>query len=305
MSNILDDNSQTIQLADGRLLGYIEAGDPEGKALFHFHGLNSSRLEVNIIQNEMLKSGIRIIGVDRPGMGLSTFQENRKVLDFVDDIVALADHLAIEKFSVMGTSSGCKYVLACAYKISHRLLSCHIISGASPMEFINDDMDKTTRTLILLLQKAPWLIEPVYWFSFGRYSQEPSKEEKFVSSILFTLGEVDKSLLENDTIKQMLVSAFRESYIQGSRGVAYDARFDLLASSWGFDFKDIEFTPIHFWHGALDKGMPLSMAKIMVDKISGTTLRVFDDEGHLSIAFNKIDVIVEDIVKDMNKNENR
>jgi len=49
MRQLLDENSNTIKLDDGRSLGYIEVGDPEGKALFHFHGLNSSRLEVNIV----------------------------------------------------------------------------------------------------------------------------------------------------------------------------------------------------------------------------------------------------------------
>lgn len=118
---------QMITLTDGRVLGYAESGDPKGKPLFLFHGLNFSRLEVKIVDKEMEKSGVRFIGIDRPGIGLSTFQEDRTVLDIVDDVEALADHLGIEIFSVLGISSGGKYALAYAYKIPHRLRSSNII----------------------------------------------------------------------------------------------------------------------------------------------------------------------------------
>ncbi len=295
MCKLLAENSNTIELADGRALGYTEVGDHEGKALFHFHGLNSSRLEVGMVHEQMLEAKIRCIGIDRPGMGLSTFQENRKVLDIVDDVEELADSLGIEKFSVLGISSGAKYVLACAYKIPHRLISCNIISAATPMEFINNDMDKKIRIFISLVQKIPWLIRPIYWLMYGRLSQNTSKSDQFIENIFATLGYVDKKLLEDATTKKMLLSAFRESYVQGSKGVAYDARFDLIKYSWGFNIEDIEFSNIHFWHGKLDKIIPLSMVISMIEKISGDNLIVYSHEGHISIVIHKIDEIIGNI----------
>ena len=90
----------TLKLDDGRLLGYIETGDLKGKPLILFHGLHSSRLKAKCIEREMYTKGIRLICFDRPGMGLSTFDKNRKVLDIVDDTTALTEHLGIKKFSV-------------------------------------------------------------------------------------------------------------------------------------------------------------------------------------------------------------
>jgi pimeloyl-ACP methyl ester carboxylesterase len=287
--------NQTITLADGRVLGYAEAGDPEGKVLFHFHGLNSSRLEVKMVHEQMLKAKIRFIGIDRPGIGLSTFQENRKVLDIVEELEELADSLGIEKFSVLGISSGAKYVLACAYTIPHRLISCNVISSAAPMEFIDDDMDKEIRIFISFIQKVPWLIRPIYWLLYARLSQNISKSDQFLENIFATLGEVDKKLLKEETVKKMLLEAFRESYIQGSNGVAYDASFDLIKHSWGFKLEDIKFPNIHFWHGALDKGIPLSMVKSMIEKISGATLKVYPHDGHISIVINQIEEIIGEI----------
>jgi pimeloyl-ACP methyl ester carboxylesterase len=96
--------NQTLILKDGRILGYAEAGNPQGKPLFLCHGLHSSRLEVKMFHAEMLDAGIRVISIDRAGMGISTFQKNRQVLDIVTDIEALADRLGIEKLSVLVSS---------------------------------------------------------------------------------------------------------------------------------------------------------------------------------------------------------
>ncbi len=282
-----------LVLDDGRTLGYIETGDPKGKPLFLFHGLHSSRLEAKCIEQEMYNKGIKLICFDRPGMGLSTFQENRKVLDIVDDTIALAENLGIEKFSVLGVSSGAKYALACAYKIPNRLFSCNILAGVSPMELLTDEMPKYNRFFIGLIQRFPSLIYPVYWLLYGRLSKKPSKSEQFLENITQVLDDVDKKLFKDKQVKQSLLDAFHESYVQGSKGVAYDASFDIQEKSWGFKVDDIRFTPIHFWHGGLDKGVPFSMTKQMIDRVSNATLTFYPHEGHISLIFNQIDEIMD------------
>jgi len=287
----------TLKLDDDRLLGYIETGDLKGKPLILFHGLHSSRLEAKCIESEMYTRGIRLICFDRPGMGLSTFQENRNVLDIVDDTIALIEHLGIKKFSVLGVSSGAKYALACAFKIPQRLYSCNILSGASPMELLTDDMPKFNRFFITLIQYFPSLIYSVYWLLYGRLSRGVSRSEQFIANITQVLDDVDKKLFDNKQVKQSLLDAFHESYAQGSKGVAYDASFDIQKSSWGFKLEEIDFKSIHFWHGGLDKGVPFSMTKQMIDKIPHATLKFYPHEGHLSLIFNQIDEVMDLLAK--------
>ena len=284
---------KTLTLNDGRTLGYIDTGDSKGKPLFLFHGFHSSRLEAKCLEQEMYDKGIRLICFDRPGMGISTFQENRKVLDIVGDTIALAESLGIQKFSVLGVSSGAKYALACASTIPERLNSCNVFAGASPIEFMTDDMPKFNRFFIALIQRFPSLIYPVFWILYGRLSKQPSKSDQFLANITQVLDDVDKKLFEDKKIKENLLNAFHESYAQGSKGVAYDASFDIQRSSWGFNLEEINFNPIHFWHGRLDKGVPFSMTKQMIDKIPHATLTFYPEEGHLSLIFNKRDEIMD------------
>ena len=62
---------QTIRLPDGRALGFAEYGDPNGAPLFFFHGLWASRLTYHPDDQIARSLGVRLITVDRPGIGLS------------------------------------------------------------------------------------------------------------------------------------------------------------------------------------------------------------------------------------------
>lgn len=130
----MTERNQQFQLSDGRRLGYDERGAPAGKPVFYLHGSPSSRVESNLfVSDELLQSlNVRLIAVDRPGMGLSDFQPNRRLLDFPNDLLALADHLKIERFAILAYSGGGPYGEACALSIPDRLTRVGIVSGAAP-----------------------------------------------------------------------------------------------------------------------------------------------------------------------------
>jgi len=95
-----DNTSKTIKLKDGRLLGYAEYGAPEGKPIFYFHGFPGSRLDWPLFDTAdaiAARLNARIIAVDRPGTGLSDFKRDRKILDWPDDVIELADALQIDR----------------------------------------------------------------------------------------------------------------------------------------------------------------------------------------------------------------
>ena len=67
----------TIVLHDGRKVGYAVYGTAEGVPVLYFHGTPSSRLEPQLlnfygvdIEDYLAKKRLRLIAVDRPGMGL-------------------------------------------------------------------------------------------------------------------------------------------------------------------------------------------------------------------------------------------
>ena len=123
---------RTFELPDGRRLGYTELGDPEGFPLFLFHGTPGSRLAHAQGDPVSQIPGLRIIMTDRPGYGLSDPQPKRTLLDWPDDVAALADHLELHRFAVAGGSGGGPHAAACAYRLAERVSVAILFSSPAP-----------------------------------------------------------------------------------------------------------------------------------------------------------------------------
>lgn len=95
------DTSDTLTLPDGRQLGFAQYGLLTGKPVFYCHGLPGSRVEAGHLHEEAFATGVRIIATDRPGMGLSTPQPDRTLLDHPKDLELLADHLKLSEYGVL------------------------------------------------------------------------------------------------------------------------------------------------------------------------------------------------------------
>jgi pimeloyl-ACP methyl ester carboxylesterase len=106
---VKDGVDRTIRLLDGRRLGYAEWGDPGGRPLFFFHGWPGSRIEGYLGDEAARARGVRLIAIDRPGMGLSDFQQHRTLVDWPDDVVQVAAALGLNRFAVLGISGGGPY----------------------------------------------------------------------------------------------------------------------------------------------------------------------------------------------------
>ena len=46
--------------------------------------------------------GLRLVGIDRPGYGLSTLEPGRTIAEWAPIAIAVADHLGLDRFLTMG-----------------------------------------------------------------------------------------------------------------------------------------------------------------------------------------------------------
>ena len=79
---ISNPTEQRLILKDGRTLGFAEYGDPKGEPMLEFHGCPSSRLEARNYDEAGKKLGARVIGIDRPGFGISTYVKGYRTVDW-------------------------------------------------------------------------------------------------------------------------------------------------------------------------------------------------------------------------------
>ena len=143
---------ETLKLSDGRDLTYDVYGDPDGKPVIFNHGMSDSRLIRNPDESLTASLGVRIIAADQPGVGGSTRQRGRRVIDWGKDMEVLADSLGLERFGIAGHSAGSPHALAVAYRMPDRVDGIVLASPLAPLDdkkmaklFVNKELRLTAK----------------------------------------------------------------------------------------------------------------------------------------------------------------
>jgi len=275
------EQGETITLPDGRKLGYLIIG--EGKPVFYFHGFPGSRLDLHY-QKVISNIGLRMIGVDRPGFGLSTYSPNRKVSDFASDVSFLADQLGIDKFALVGVSGGGHYVITCVALFKERVTHAVVVSGAYcpvdtegmmrankwgfrlvPLPILGEWLEKQQRKALLTMAEDPDAF----------MASEQGKK------MLKGMPEDQLRLLQNPEMRDVFCRTILESYRQGDGSVkAYVQEIKLMKKPWEVDLSEIPSGLVHIWHGTADTNVPVSNAYKNAKAIPGSHLEIFEGGSH-------------------------
>jgi pimeloyl-ACP methyl ester carboxylesterase len=105
-----------------------------GFPTFFFHGALGVG-DFSSLSSLFFSLHLRVIAPTLPGWGISSPLPDRSLLQWGDDVIAVADHLAIPQdtsFDVMGVSLGAIHALACAVTIPQRVRRVLFISGHAP-----------------------------------------------------------------------------------------------------------------------------------------------------------------------------
>jgi pimeloyl-ACP methyl ester carboxylesterase len=268
-----------LQLRDGRELSYAEYGASSGTPVLYFHGLPGSRLDPTPFAEEYRAEGIRLVAPDRPGYGRSSPRRRWSLLDWVGDVVELADVLGIGRFAVLGISSGGKYAAACGFSIPERLSALGIVSGVGPpsMPGFREGLGKTDRLSMTLATRARPLAL-LYWrVAAWMVVRRP---DSFVSEFDKELSDPDRAVLADPSFRQLMIETTREALRDGPRGIVDDSA--IQARDWGFALDQIRIH-VRLWHGDADELVPLSHSEHAAAAIPDSDLTVFPGEGHLLV----------------------
>jgi pimeloyl-ACP methyl ester carboxylesterase len=291
--------SQKVTLPSSRVLGYATYGAPPSPTvptLLYFHGFPTSRLEASFITTR-LTSPIHVVAPDRPGIGLSTFQPGRRILDWPADVLFLVNHLTIEKFHIFADSGGSPYALACKKELpKERVLSTTIISGIYPLSLGTEGMLFGVKAF---LYGGYWLPQSIVirlldWeFGNAARSTDKSEFERTFMKGMEGKPERDRKCLDDLPFREMLVESMREAFLGGSEGAAWDCR---LYGEWGFGLEEVDGEGVTVCHGRGDVNAPLGMAEKAAKLMKGCRLRVWEEETHLSLPYNHAEEIIKEVL---------
>lgn len=256
-----------------------EYGKPDGEPYFFIPGFLGSLHQAMLLDSDAKQLNMRIIGINKPGVGLSPFQEMHSAREFGTAVVHLADTMHIERFGLMGLSLGCHLALGVAAVAGNRVTATSITGMLPPMddesltkemtawrhrllrnhERYTSALQKLFSALSSLTHAFPELMIPVMLVYYARFSP----------AILGTVRA--KRMLRKDISDVFLSDTCVQSLLQELR----------MTRKWGFALSEIK-TPVLVLHGEHDTIAPIGPVRRLVALIPNTTC-MFIPGDHVSV----------------------
>jgi pimeloyl-ACP methyl ester carboxylesterase len=274
-------------LRDGRTIGVVEVGSRDGVPILHCHGSGSSRLEVLALATSAATLGVRLIGLDRPGVGCSDPKTHFRLLEWPDDVAEVADQLGLARFAIEGMSLGGAFALACAYKIPARLTACGLVSTVPPPQYIRAAGSFRLR---LLWRLGAWSPRLLRWYARRDFRLSGGADvaaiERWLIRYISRLGAADQKLLADSETRRQLAHVFAEGGRQGWEG--YVAGAEAGIRPWGFRVEDITLANLCVWHGEQDSIMPVAPVRRLTRAVPHCTATFYPNEAHYSTLANHV-----------------
>src|SRR4051794_30230943 len=138
-------------LPDGRTLDYWDGGDPRGRAVLFHPGSPCTRVMGREGHEAALRLGVRLVSVSRPGYGGSTLPAGAPSLRATgQDTAALADHLGLDHYAVLGSSGGGPFAVATALAEPGRVRAVGLAAGTGPWTLLDEPSEEEAEERALL-----------------------------------------------------------------------------------------------------------------------------------------------------------
>jgi pimeloyl-ACP methyl ester carboxylesterase len=280
----MGDSLRILQTSDGRQVAYAVWGDPDGFPVIALHGTPGCRLERWPHEDLYSELGVALVTHDRAGYGQSSRRPGRRVVDEVDDVVAIADELNLDRFAVSGGSGGGPHVLACAALLAERVVRATCFVGVTPLGMPGLERDDW------LAGMDPENIKEFGWAEAGEdvltreletaYAEMKERVAADPGALLegFELSDSDREQLRCPERAKII----RESVPEyGANGVGGWVDDDLaFLNPWGFDVAQVA-APTLVWYGATDVLVPRAHGDWLAAHVPGCAVKIDDEAGHL------------------------
>jgi pimeloyl-ACP methyl ester carboxylesterase len=271
------DRRDKLVLRDGRSLSFSAIGPPTGWPVFYCHGAIGTPVEATVDLTQIVdRVGVRYIAPSRPGVGGSDPQPGRTILDFADDIAALADRLGIERFSVLGVSAGGPYALGIAHRLGARVDRIALCSALSPFcePHRAPGLQRRVGLPLAALAAAPGLARRLGNTVLPVLRRHP----RLITEVIAAHAAPSERARLGSTCERTAAStSFLDAACGGLGGLIDD--FLTYAHGWGFDPAEVG-TEVQLWHGASDPLVPVEHALQLAAALPRCRVFVDPDEGH-------------------------
>ena len=269
----------SVAVRDGRRLSFAEFGTPRGAAIIWMHGTPGARRQIPVeARAYAAEHDLRIIGVDRPGIGTSTPHLYANVLDWVGDLAMLADALAVDTMRVIGLSGGGPYALAAGVGLPDRVHGVGVLGGVAPTK----GPDAIRGGLVELAPYAAPVLAftrvPLGYVLAGALRLARPFAGPAIDAYAALQPRGDKELLARPEFRAM----FLDDLLNGGRFHVGAPLADIILFTrhWGFEAAEVT-VPVRWWHGDNDHIIPHAHGEHMAARLPDCRFQTIAGESHL------------------------
>ncbi|MEU1787903.1 alpha/beta hydrolase [Streptomyces sparsogenes] len=254
------------RLSDGRSLGWAEWGPPDGVPVLLCPGAATSRW-LGFGADVVEALGVRLVSVDRPGLGASTPAPGRGFADFAEDMRQFTALRGLGRPPMVGNSQGAPFALACA--VEGVVSALAVVSGA--------DEVAAPEFATALPAELRGLVD--------RSVRDPAGAEEFFAGLgadamwdLVMAGspECDLAVYRDPGFEAAYRRALAEGFAHGGAGYGRDTV--LAMGRWPFDLGRIA-VPVDIWYGERDTGHSPDNGAFLATRVPGADRRVVPGIG--------------------------
>lgn len=264
---------------DDYRLAYSSFGPEQGTPLVFMHCYLGNALELPADMTCLEEYNVRLLIPERPGFGYSYPDPQHNYESWSQLMLAWLEYLNIERFQLLGYSSGVPFALQLAQDLGSRIESLSLAAAFPHVKAIERlaDSGSGTRTLLKVFSSSPALIKPL----LSAMLLNPA--EYFHNNVLingrppFCAPDKDKQWLSLPENAQSYIAQLKRCKRQGAKGVVRE--FQLISKPWYFDFEKIR-CPAQIWHGAEDNISTMATYEYLRECLPDAECHVIEDETH-------------------------
>jgi len=275
---VTDTTTGHLALSDRRQLAFHDFGSGENGIWIHCHGIPGSRAELSHLEANLVGAGIRVVIPDRPGYGESSPVEGYNFLTHSQDLVALADHLGIERFSVSGFSGGGVFALSAAANLGHRIEQL-TLAGTPAAPLLENPLEHVSELTASAWQAAENSPAPLAIM----LESLTESHQQLAEAMLNATDEQDRDYLKAGHILPGIKRNMKAAVAQGASVSASAMARDtfLITEQWPVTLRS-PGTSTRLIHGARDALIHCTHLRALKAWMPGARTEIIRDIGHYS-----------------------
>ncbi len=294
------DSRKRMILSDGRSIDFQEQGAPDGHPILFLHGCLGVYRLPHGADKALEEAGLRLIAPARPWHGDSCGHEPilQKPGLYSKDLIALADHLKIDAFSLLAFDTGSIFALTAAKELAERLTSIVCVAAQPPMRSMSDFASAPQQQRIFTVLARTSLPLLRYLSLLGDRKLKKEGRGKFAETV-FSGSEADLEACRDDEVLDLMWHGHHFHVENGSDSFINDCR--LVASNWNTDL-DLPSCSVRFVHGVQDASIPPDRIRTFAERLNAEIVWV-EGAGH-TLPFSHWQPVIDASIADLSSRQN-